>query len=91
MVLSWRADYQGKTYRIFGGSGDVRIFLFYFENVVSREVEDGKKSYELLSNLNVNAFEFLLSRFTKDRELKTEALGFKIVKKSLLEKFMKKE
>lgn len=91
MVLSWRGGSQGNTSRIFDGSGDVRMFLFYFENVIAREIEEGKKSYELLAHLDGEAFEFFFSLFTKEGVLTDEALDFKKVRKALLQKFVKRE
>lgn len=55
IVLSWRADCQWNSSRIFDGSGDVCTFLFYYENAVAREIEYRKTLYKLWPHLDGEA------------------------------------
>lgn len=91
MVLSWRAESQLSKYCIFDGSCDARMFLFYFENLVALEIEEGKKLYELLAHMDGDELEFIFSRCTKDGGLKNEYLDYEKAKKALLETFVKRE
>ena len=92
MVLSWRDDsHAGPSNRVFDGSGDVRMFLFYFENVAMRGKKQEEKALELLSYLDGKAFEFFFARFTKEGCLTTEGQDFKTIKDALVLEFEEKE
>lgn len=54
------------------------IFLFYFENVVLRDMTDDEKYIELLAHLYRRALEFFLQRLKTGGDITGERLHFKI-------------
>lgn len=91
MVLSWRADTPEASSRVFTGTGDVKLFMFYFENVLMRGKDLQEKSYELLAHLDGEAFQFFFERFTTAGVLRDEAKEFENVKNAFFDRFQKKE
>lgn len=77
--------------RIFGGSGDLKYFFFYFENVEIRDKEEKGYFLELLSYLYGPGVEFYLKKFTEDGSLKTDTFNFKIVEDPFFRKLKSKE
>ena len=69
MVLSWRASEPQPSNRVFDGTGDVKMFLFYLENVILLGKEPHEKSLALLAYLDGDAFRFFFDRFTDAGEL----------------------
>lgn len=65
MVLSWRARTEATSTRIFNGEGDVKQFIFYYENVVLRNETGEERSTELHSHLDGTAFEFYFDTFLR--------------------------
>lgn len=89
MVLSWRDN--DKTNRIFDGSGDLKIFMFYFENVAMRGKPQEDKCHELIAHLDGEAFRFFFEKFTEDGKLSDEETDFERVKAVFIEEYGLKE
>lgn len=86
VVLGWRLDYQPLSSHTFNRSGDVRMFLFYFKNVVvSRKIEI-KNSFKLLGHLAGNALELFFDQFNKRGSMSPEGPNLALVEVAFLEK-----
>lgn len=89
MVLSWGADREQPSNRVFTGEGNGPKFMFYYEHVAIRGKNTEYKAVELLPNLYGSAFEFYFPTFSKDDELTSEALDFSYGKNAMFERFVK--
>ena len=67
MVLPSRDDLHST--RIFDGSSDVKMFMFYFENVAMHGKADADTSIQLIAHLNGDALKFFFDNFTEDGNL----------------------
>lgn len=77
--------------RVFDGTGDVRVFFFYFENVAKQNKMDAEKPYELLAYLDGRAFNFFFERFTKNGGTTAEGVDFDVVQSAFFEECEEEE
>lgn len=68
MVHLWRFD-QHKITRVFYGKGEVKMFMFYIENVAMGVKYEEEKHLELLVHLYGDALELFFERFTTEGTL----------------------
>ena len=83
MVLSSRDDLHST--RIFDGSSDVKMFMFYFENLEMHGKVDADKSIKLIEHPDGDALTFFLDKFTVDGNLTEEVMDFARIKHAFLE------
>lgn len=87
MVLLWRAAGPQTNSYVYDGTGDILIFLFYFENVVMSGENQEDKFIYLIGKLDGESLQVLFNNFPKDGELTDEGKYFLIVNTSLLKMF----
>lgn len=90
MVLSRKHSPYYISARVFDGSGDVKVFLFHFQNVAMRNQEKKDYSIVFLSYLDGPALPFFFEKFSTDGSLNQEADDFNAEKEAFFEKFEKK-
>lgn len=76
MVLSWRGDQFQHTNRVFDGSREVNMLLFYFENVIMCGKDADEKSLEVIPHPDVEASQLFLDKFPGNEKLNDAASDF---------------
>lgn len=91
MVVSWSGDGPSSSSSIFGGEGDVRMFLFYFEDVFMRGKNEEERAMSFLSLLDRESLQFYFNRSKKYGTVSAERQVFETVKAASLDRFVKRE
>lgn len=67
------------------------MLLFYFDNFVMRGKLEEDNSLDIITNLDVNAFQFFFKNFSNDGKLTNKTKYFENLKKSMIEHIVKIE
>lgn len=73
--------------RVFIGDGDVQMFFFFYENVVTRGQDEGEKTLKLLLHINGLTFHPFFKKFTIGSAVCNAGKNYIPVKAAFLKKF----
>lgn len=76
--------------KVFTDDGDVKMFFFYFEDIFMRGKDNAEKSFELLTQLDEDAFAFFFDTFTVEGNISESGKNFQVVQNAFLERFVEK-
>lgn len=75
---------------MFTGDGDVEMFFFYFENVLTRNKDESEKATELLAQFGGNALQFFIAKITAGGAISDAGKNYVGVKAAFLERIARR-